>query len=176
MNSKRKGFNCYGISEQWDYSFKVTQVELYPTASNSKCCWCTLTCKFAFPRASYAQSRTLRAPGLLLSQTSEAATVWAGTCNQHDRQGWRQCSLSGTQMMAAELDSDCGFGSGSMSGCLFSAGLGKKPWPSTPPVARAAFCAGLPSGCLRRGFAGGSGKRRLHPPGPGDAGRRLPRA
>lgn len=79
-------------------------------------------------------------------------------------------------MMAAELYSDCGFGSGSKSGCLFSAGLGKKPWPSTLLAARAAFCAGLPSGRLKRWFAGGSGKQRLHPPGPGDAGRRPPRA
>lgn len=79
--------------------------------------------------------------------------------------------------MAAELDSDCSFGSGSGSkcGCLFSAVLGKKPWPSTLLAARAAFCAGLPSEHLRRGFAGGSRKQRLHPPGPGDAGRRPPR-
>lgn len=79
-------------------------------------------------------------------------------------------------MMAAELDSDCGFGPGSKCGCLFSAGLGKKPWPSTLLAAQAVFCAGLPSRRLRRGFAGGSGKQRLHPPGPGDAGRRPPMA
>lgn len=79
-------------------------------------------------------------------------------------------------MMAAELDSDCGFGSGSRSGCLFSVELRKTPWPSTPPVAQAAFCAGLPGGHSWRGFAAGLGKRRLHPPGPGDAGRRPPRA
>lgn len=79
-------------------------------------------------------------------------------------------------MMAAELDSYCGFGSGSRSGCLFSAGLRKTPWPSTQLAALEAVSAELPSGRLRRGFAGGSGKRMLHPPGPGDAGRRPPRA
>lgn len=79
-------------------------------------------------------------------------------------------------MSAEELDSDSGFGSGSKSGCLFSVGLRKTPWPSTLLAARAAFCAGLPSGHLWRGFAGGSGKQRLHPPGPGDAERRPPRA
>lgn len=79
-------------------------------------------------------------------------------------------------MMAAELDSDCGFGSGSKCSWLVSAGLGKKPWPSTPLAAQAVFYAGLPSRCLRRGFAGGPGKQRLHPPGPGDAGRRPPTA
>lgn len=78
-------------------------------------------------------------------------------------------------MMAAELDSDCGLCSGSKFGCLFSAGPGKKPWPSTLQAARAAFSAGLPSGRWRRGFAEGSGKQRLHPPGPGDAGRQPPR-
>lgn len=151
----------------------ISGVQLYPTASNSKCCWCTQTCKFVFPRASYARNETPRAPGSPLPQTSEAATVWAGTCNRPDWQGWRQRSLLGTQTMAKELDCDCGLGS--KSGCLFSAGLGKKPWPSTLLAARAAFCAGLPSGRLRRWFAGGSGKRRLHPPGPGGAGRRPPR-
>lgn len=79
-------------------------------------------------------------------------------------------------MMAAARDCDCGFGSGSKSGCLFSAGLRKTPWPSTRLAAQAAFCVGLPSGHLRRGFAGGSGKQRLHPPGRGDAGMRPPRA
>lgn len=61
-------------------------------------------------------------------------------------------------MMAAELDFGCSFGSGSKCGCLFSAGLGKKPLPSTLLVAWAAFCAQLPSGHLRQGCAGGSGK------------------
>lgn len=138
--------------------FQVTLVKLYLTASNSKCCLCTQTCKFVFPRASCTQSRTLRVPDLLLAQTSEAATVWAETYNQNDWQGWRQCSLLGTQTMAAEPDSDCGFGSGSKYGCLFSAGLGEKPSSSNLLPALAAFCAGLPSGRLRRGFAGGSGK------------------
>lgn len=78
-------------------------------------------------------------------------------------------------MMAMELDSGCGFGSGSGSGCLSSAALGKTPWPSTVPAAQAAFCAVLPSGCLRQGFAGGSGEQRLHPPGPRDAGKQPPR-
>lgn len=78
-------------------------------------------------------------------------------------------------MMATELDSGCAFGSGSKSGCLFSAALGKTPWPSTALEARAAFCAVQPNGCLRQGFAGGSGKQRLHPPCPRDAGRRPPR-
>lgn len=78
-------------------------------------------------------------------------------------------------MMAAELGYDCDFGSGSKCGCLFFAGLGKRLWPSTLPVARAVFCAGLPDGCLRQGFAGGPGKQMLHPPGPGDAERRPPR-
>ena len=154
----------------------VPEFELYFTASNSKCCWCTQTCKFASPRASYTQRRTLRAPGLPLSRTSEAATVWAETCNQHDQWEWRQDFLLGSQMMAGKLDSDHGFDSGSMSGCLFSVGSGKTPWPSTLPAARAAVCAGLPSVYLRRGTGGGSGKRRLHPPGPRDAGRRPPMA
>lgn len=78
-------------------------------------------------------------------------------------------------MMAVVLDSDCDCSSGSKSGCLFSAGLGRTPWPSTLLVVRGVLCAGLPSGRLRRGFAGGSGKQRLHPPGPGDAWRQLPR-
>lgn len=73
--------------------------------------------------------------------------------------------------MATELDSGCGFGSGSKSGCLFSVALGKTLLPSTVPAARAAFCAVLPNGCLRQGFAGGSGKQRLHPPCPMDAGK-----
>lgn len=84
---------------QWGagfYSFKVTQVELCPTVSSSKCCWCTQTYKFVFPRASYTQSRTVRAPDLPLPQTSEAAIVWAETCNQHYYLGLRQCSLLGT--------------------------------------------------------------------------------
>lgn len=76
--------------------------------------------------------------------------------------------------MATELCS--GRGSGSTFGCLLAAGLGKTFWLSTAPAARAAFCAVLPSGRLRRGFAAGSGKQRLHPPGPGDGGRRPPRA
>lgn len=153
----------------------VTKVVLYPTVSNSKCCWCTQTCKFAFPGASYTRWETLRLPSLPVSQTSEAATVWAGTCNQHDQREWRQHSLLETEMMAGELDSDCGFDSGSKSGCLFSAGLGTTPWPSTLLAALAVFCAGLPSGCLRQGFGGGSGKQRLHPPDPEDAGKRPPR-
>lgn len=79
-------------------------------------------------------------------------------------------------MKAEELDSDCGFGFGSKSDCLFSAGLGKTPWPSSLLAVRAALCAGLPSGHLRRGFAGGSGKQRLHPHGLGGAWRQPPRA
>lgn len=79
-------------------------------------------------------------------------------------------------MRAVELGSDCGFGSCSTCSCLVSAGLGKTPWPSTPLVARAVFYAGLLSGHLRRGLAGGPGKQRLRPPGPGDAGRRPPTA
>lgn len=79
-----------------------------------------------------------------------------------------------TQTTEAKLDSDSGFGSGSESGCLFSVLLGKKPWLSTLLAAQATFCAGLPSEHLKRGFAGGSGKRKLHLPGPGDAGRQPP--
>lgn len=177
---KRKTLSLY-LNVLWDqqgagfYSFLATYVELYPIASNSKCCWCTQTCKFVFPRASYTQSGTLRAPDLPLSQTSETATVWAVTCNQHGWQWWRQCFSPGTRMMAAERGYDCGSGSGSKCGCLSSAALGKKLWPSSLLAALAEFCAGLPSGRSRRGFAGGFGKRRLHPPGPGDAGRRPPR-
>lgn len=76
-------------------------------------------------------------------------------------------------MTALELDSDCGFGS--RSGCPFSAGLGKQPRPSTLLACRAAFYAGLPSGHLRRGIAGGPGTRRRLPRGPGGGGRPPPR-
>lgn len=75
-----------------------------------------------------------------------------------------------TQMMAVALDRDYGLDSNR----LFSGGLGKKPWPSTPLEAQAVFCAGLPSGRLRRGFAGGPGKKTLHPPGPWDVERPPP--
>lgn len=136
----------------------LANIDLHPTVSNSKCCWCTQTCKFAFPEAAYAQGKTPSSPGWPLLQTSEAATVWAGTCNQHDQREGRQHSLLVGQMMAGELGSDCGSGSGSKSGCLFSTVLGKTPWPSTQLAAQAAFYAGLPSGCLRRGFGGDSGK------------------
>lgn len=77
--------------------------------------------------------------------------------------------------MAVELDVDSGFDPGSRSGCLFSARLGKKPWPSTPPAAQAESYAGLPYGCLWRGFAGGCGQGRLPQPGPVDGGRLPPR-
>lgn len=156
----------YGISKT---SFLITLVELCSTASNSKCCWCTQTCKSVLPRASWTQSRTLGASGLPAWLTSEAATVWAGTGNQRDEPGR-------TQRTAAELCSDCRFGSASKSGCLSSAGRRRTPWLSTLPAAQATFCAGLPCGRLSPGFAGGSGKQRLHPPGPGDGGRRPPRA
>lgn len=78
--------------------------------------------------------------------------------------------------MGAKLDSGSGFGSGSgsKSGCLSSAVLGKKPWLSTLLAAQARFCAGLPSTHSRQGFAGGSGKQKLHLPGPWDAGRQPP--
>lgn len=76
-------------------------------------------------------------------------------------------------MMEEGLDSDSGFGS--KSGCLFSAGLGKKPWLSTPLAARAAFSAALPSEHLKQGIAGGSEKQRPLLPSPGDAGRQPPR-
>lgn len=108
----------------------------------------------------------MRARGSPLSEAYEAATVWAGTRNGHHGQHWGQHSLLGTQMTAVELDSK--------SGCLFLAGPGKTPSPSTPAAARAAFCAGLPSAHLKRGFAGDFGKQKLHPPGPGDAGKQPP--
>lgn len=77
--------------------------------------------------------------------------------------------------MEAVLESDCDFGSGSKSDCLFSGGLGKELQPSTLLEAQEAFCAGLPSEHLKQGFAGDSGKQRLHPPGQEGAGRRPPR-
>lgn len=78
--------------------------------------------------------------------------------------------------MEAVLESDCDFGSGSKSGCLFSGGLGEELQPSTALEGQEEFYAGLPSGHLKQGFAGDSGKQRLHPPGPEGAGRRPPRA
>lgn len=163
-----------GINEELDFACLKSD-RLYPTASNSLCCWCTQTCKLVL-KVSYSQNRMVRSPDLPLLQTSEAATVWAETCNQHDWQERRPCSLLETQMKAAELDCESGFGSGSTCCCLFSGGLGKKPWPSTLLAAQAVFCAGLPNGRLRRVFAGGFGRQRLHLPGPGDAGRRPPMA
>lgn len=164
------------MNVEWNKRFFIlmSQFELNPTASNSRCYCCTQTCKFGFPGASYTQSRTLTALGSPLSWTSEAATVWAETCNQHYLQGWARRSLLGTQKMA--VAPDCSFGSGSKSDCLFSAGACKKPWPSILPVARAKSCAGLPGGCSKPGFAGDSGcQGRLHPPGPRGAGRLPPR-
>lgn len=79
-------------------------------------------------------------------------------------------------MRAAGLDCDCGSGSGSKCDCLFSVQPGEKPSPSTPLEAQAGFCAELPSGHWRPGSAGGSGKQRLHPPGPEGAVRQPPRA
>lgn len=74
-------------------------------------------------------------------------------------------------MMEEELGSDFG----SKYGCLFSAGIGRKPWPSTLLAAQAAFYAVLPSEHLKQEIAGGSEKQRPLLPGPGDAERQPPR-
>lgn len=106
-----------------------------------------------------------------LPHTCEVATASAGICNPHDLLGRRQAVLLGTRTTAADLDSSCSFGS--KSGCLFYAELGKKLWPSTPPVAQAGFSAGLPSGRSKREIVGGPEKPRL--PGPRDGERPPPR-
>lgn len=155
---------CYGNA-----NIAILQAELYPTASSSMCCWYTQTCKLVFPEASYTQRKIQEAPGL----TFETATVWAGSCNQRD---WTRGFLLETRTTEWELGSDCGSGLDSKSGCRFSAGPGKKPWTSTLLEAWEAFCAELPSGHLKGGLAGGSGKRKLHLQGPGDAERQPPKA
>lgn len=100
---------------------------------------------------------------------SEVATVWAGIGSRWE---WRRGSALETRTTATERDSDCGSG----SKCRASAGPGRKPWPSTPPEVPVGSCAGLLSGRWRRGLAGGHGKKRLRPQGPGDGGRLPPMA
>lgn len=151
-------------------------MEMYSITYNSKwCCWCIQPCRLSFPGASYTQKGTLRAQGWPLSWLSEAATVWAGTCNQQDQQGPRRCSWSGTGMMAGGSDSGCDSGPGSRSGCQFSVGVGRRPWPSTQLVAPGAFCDVLPSGRLTQLTAGCPGGQRLHPLGPAGGARLPPR-
>lgn len=98
----------------------------------------------------------------------EVATVWAETGNQWEQ---RRSSVE-TRMTATEGDSGCG------SGSKFQAPAepGRKPWPSTLPAAPVGSGAGPLSGRLRRGLAGGPGKERLRPQGPGDCGRPPPMA
>lgn len=150
--------------------------KLYPIASNSRCCWCVQTCKLAALRVAYTQRTTMKSPDFPLSKTSEAATAWAETCSQQDWQNWedwRRCSLLETQMTEAELESGHGFGS--RDSCMFFAGTGGRPRPSTQPAALAVLCAGLPGAHWRRCCAGGSGRQKLHPPGQGDVVRQPPR-
>lgn len=142
-------------------------------AANSSYYWCTQTCKSASLMVCYSETKTLKAFDLPQPHTFEAATVWARICNQQGLLEWKQGFLLETQMTASALDSDCGFGS--RSGCPFSAGLGEQPRPSTLLACRAAFYAAQPSARLKRGIAGGPGKQRHLPPGPGGGGRPPPR-
>lgn len=148
----------------------ITKLELFTTVCSSKCCWCTLTCRFASLWASCTQWGTQRRPQ---SQASEAARVWAGNCNHRSRRKWwsRLESLLVTQMPS----SDCGFDRSPKSGCLFSERPGKTPWTSTLLEAQAASCVGLPSRYLRQGTDGGSEEKRPHPLGPGGVWRLPPR-